>query len=361
MKLTEFANANLRYDSSAIAKDPELSKEVQDILIDDLHLLVEPEEPFGRRAIAALTRFQKQNDCHEPQFLGPETAAKLLEAKDMGSRAPVSVITLEVLQNTVLKLRPLAAGDLEDKEKLNLAVGETLELTYVEPARKHLVLTLTKEMYGSAVWYVFGEHVKVSGGEAMEAVAPPSEQKPEVSLDTPPNQVKLDVPYKSQRDNLNNPDGSCNVTSIAMCLAFLGVPQRRPEIQFEDELYEYALDNNLSRHSPGDLARIVEAYGAKDVLDLYATMDAVKSWLAAGNPVVTHGYFTTFGHIIAVVGYDEKGLIVHDPYGEWYSSGYDRNAPGQTDTKGKFLNYSYGLIKATCATDNQFWVHFISK
>jgi uncharacterized protein YvpB len=171
----------------------------------------------------------------------------------------------------------------------------------------------------------------------------------------------LNVPYKSQRDNLNNPDGSCNVTSLAMCLEFLSIPRHKSNGQYEDELYEYALDHNLSRHNPYDLAKIVRAYKAKDAFDTQATIDAVKKWLAAGNPAVTHGYFTSFGHIVALVGYDDKGFLVHDPYGEWYASGYDRNAQGSSDTKGKFLNYSYRMIKSTCCTDNQFWVHFISK
>ncbi|WP_293282361.1 C39 family peptidase [Microcoleus sp. PH2017_36_ELK_O_B] len=36
------------------------------------------------------------------------------------------------------------------------------------------------------------------------------------------NFVKLDVPYLSQLDNKRNPTGSCNVTSVAMCLLWGG-------------------------------------------------------------------------------------------------------------------------------------------
>jgi uncharacterized protein YvpB len=361
MRLTEFAQANRRYDTSAIAQDPELSQEVQGLLLE-LGLLAEMEDPFGQRAMAALTRFQRRNDCHEPELLGPQTTAKLLEVSELGSRSPTTIITLEALQNTVLKLRPLESADLEAQEKYDLAAGAKIELIYFEPLRKHLVLTLSQAINGSPVWYAFSEHVKIMGGEEVSAApAPATDPKPLLATATPANQIKLDIPYKSQRDNFNNPDGSCNVTSIAMCLEFLAVPRKRTQGQFEDELYEYALDNNLSRHSPQDLAKIVRDYSAKDAFDVTATINEVKKWLAAGNPAVTHGYFTSFGHIIVFVGYDEKGFIVHDPYGEWYPSGYDRNALGSQDTKGKFLNYSYGLIERTCCTDGQFWVHFISK
>jgi uncharacterized protein YvpB len=360
MKLIDFAGANLRYDTSALTQDPELSQEVQALLIE-FGLLAEAEEPFGVRAMAALTRFQQQNDCDEPELLGPQTAAKLVEASEVGSRAPAPIITLEAIQNTILKLRPLDSTVLEANEKSSLAAGTKLELTYYEPVRKHLVLTLSQEMQGSAVWYVFSEHVKVVGGEEPKVEAPPADEKPALTPATPPNTVRLDVPYKSQRDNINNPDGSCNVTSLAMCLEFLSIPGRRSDMALEDELYEYALDHNLSRHNPYDLAQIVRDYNAKDSFDTHATIDAVKQWLAAGHPAVTHGFFTRSGHIVVLVGYDESGFLVHDPYGEWYASGYDRNAPGVMDTKGKFLNYSYGLIERTCCTDNEFWVHFISK
>ncbi|MCU0569657.1 MAG: C39 family peptidase [Oculatellaceae cyanobacterium Prado106] len=361
MKLTEFVGANLRYDTRAIALDPELSQEVQTLLVQ-FGLLAEPENPFGIRAIAALTRFQRQHGCDEPEFLGAQTAAKLLEVAEVGTRAPASIITVEAIQSTVLKLRPLNSKDLADSEKHNLPAGKKLDVTYFEPIRKHFVLTLTQEFQGSLVWYAFGDHIKISGGEELNQKEPSiTDQKPVLSPDSPPSSFKLNVPYKSQRDNLNNPDGSCNVTAIAMCLAYLGVPQRRSNISFEDELYEYTLDHNLSRHSPYDLAQVVRDYGAKNLFDKHSTFDAVKKWIAGGNPAVTHGYFTTFGHIITLVGYDEKGFIVHDPYGEWYAEGYDRNKAGAMDTKGKFQHYSYGLIERTCCTDDQFWVHFISK
>jgi hypothetical protein len=54
------------------------------------------------------------------------------------------------------------------------------------------------------------------------------------------------------------------------------------------------------------------------------------------------------------VGFDSKGFLVHDPYGEWFESGYD------TSTSGAYLHYSYDLIQRTCIPDGQFWVHHIS-
>ncbi|MEG3842598.1 C39 family peptidase [Microcoleus sp. herbarium14] len=169
------------------------------------------------------------------------------------------------------------------------------------------------------------------------------------------NTVKLDILYRSQRDNALNPTGACNVTSVAMCLLWGGVTPQNKKVQLEDELYRYMESRQLSRHSPQDLATVVRDYGLNDNYTATGTIDAVKKHLSSGNPVITHGYFTAFGHIIVLVGYDSTGFIVHDPYGEWHATGYD------TSVSGAYLHYSYELIKRTCIPDGLFWVHFISK
>jgi uncharacterized protein YvpB len=360
MKLTEFASANRRYESGAIAADTELSHDVQKILMN-LGFLVSIEEPFGTIASGALSRFQAENGCKEPEFLGPITANKLLEIDAIGSRSSLSMITIEALRDTVFKKRPLVSDTLLRSDTTDLAAGTTLDVVYFESERNHFKVTLAKEFAGSALWFVLCDDVKIVGGEALPQVELPPDEKPDIPPATSQNTVKLQVPYKSQRDNANNPDGSCNVTSLAMCLEFLGITEDNSGIQLEDSLYEYAINNNLSRHNPYDLAKIVNAYGAKDAFDSHATLDAVKGWLAAGNPIVTHGYFTIFGHIIVLLGYDDRGFIVNDPYGEWWAEGYERNNPDGNNEKGKSLHYSYQLIEETCMGGGEFWVHFISK
>jgi uncharacterized protein YvpB len=360
MKLVEFAGANRRYESRAIAQDAELSQVVQDTLIER-GLLAKTENPFGVKAMAALTRFQHKNGCNEPEFLGPQTAAKLIEVTEVGSRAAAPIISVEAIQNTVLKRRPLDLSALKDDEKSSFAAGAILMLTYAEPARKHLKLILSQDFNGSAVWYVLSGDVKITGGEELPVVAPIVDEQPPIARAEIPPTVKLDVPYKSQRDNALEPDGTCNVTSLTMCLEFLSIPRRQSDGQFEDELCAYALDNGLDRHEPAALAQIVQDYGGQDAFNSHSTINEVKGWLAAGNPAVTHGFFTGSGHIVVFVGYDETGFIVHDPYGEWYADGYDKNDPENYDVKGKFLHYSYSMIEQTCCTDGEFWVHFISK
>ncbi|NJR24856.1 MAG: C39 family peptidase [Richelia sp. CSU_2_1] len=247
---------------------------------------------------------------------------------------------LTTLVPTVLKLRPLQSSDLAAGEKWSLDSGETLDcIGYQAERNKHWKIVLAKPRSDRSTWFAFQDHV------ALEL--DPSDR---------PETVKLNVPFKSQLDNEFNPRGSCNVTSIAMCLAMLGVQDKPGDglEQLEDELYDYMERKGLSRHSPEDLARVVRDYGKKDDFTVWGTFERCKDHLAAGNPCVIHGYFTSFGHIIALVGYDDTGFIVHDPYGEWFSSGY------RTDLSGEFLHYSYDLIQRTCIPDGQFWVHYIS-
>ncbi|NET40621.1 C39 family peptidase [Okeania sp. SIO2B3] len=170
-------------------------------------------------------------------------------------------------------------------------------------------------------------------------------------------ELELDVEYLSQNDNWHNPSGSCNVTALAMVLNNLGIeryPRYKEYSQFEDELYQYALDHSYSRHSPYDLRQIAENYGANASFRSQSSIEELKSWMDKWNlPVIIHGYFTSFGHIVTVVGYDENGLIVHDPYGEWFSTGYRK------DLSGAYLHYSYELIKRTCLPDGFLWCHFV--
>ena len=342
MRLQNFLKSKIRYDSRAIAADDDLSRQIQSRLID-LGLLKPPVDGnFGPLSTAALHRFQTLMKCGEPGFLGAITAQKLIEAKpgDIPKPRPI----LKILKDTILKSKPLASSQLQEAEKQVIPAGKEFELLAFAPIRGHIRVALRNESFkGSGIWYVFGGHAQITLDGVLLYPKP-----------NPPT-VRLGIPYRSQMDNLNNPTGACNVTSIAMCLDFLRIPRRRRTGQFEDELYEYAIAKGYSRWDPYDLAKIVRDYGAQDFYTENATIDEVQDWLASGNPAVIHGYFTSFGHIIVAAGYDSEGFFVHDPYGEWFPTGYD------TTVSGAYLHYSYRLIRNVCMADGNFWVHFISK
>jgi len=258
---------------------------------------------------------------------------------------------LKVIQNTTLKVKPVDPGQLADAEKAPLAAPKEYSIhsfVYDRPSNHIKVAFLFDNFKGRNTWYIAVDTVQMfDTGKLLNFKNPLL--TPEVKT------CKLEVPYFSQLDNINNPTGSCNVTSVAMCLSFLGLRPKNPKVQLEDEFYQYCLDKGLSRHSPLDLAKVVKAYGYKDDFQDKAKWADVKTWLSAGKPIVVHGYFTTFGHIVVIRGFNERGWIVNDPYGEWWDSGYDTNASGAG------LTYSYGMMQRICGNDGDLWIHYISK
>ncbi|MBP0000165.1 MAG: C39 family peptidase [Cyanobacteria bacterium SID2] len=177
--------------------------------------------------------------------------------------------------------------------------------------------------------------------------APPSYVKPDGS-------VKLDVPFLSQLDNENNPYGSCNVTCVSMCMAYFGHPTKNSSgQQLEDELYQFMLDRGLSRHSPQDLQKLLQLYGYQDDFQADAKWDEVKAWLRQGKPIITHGWFTSSGHIVVILGYNDRGWIINDPYGHWSRSGYDTYASGAG------VVYSYADMRDVCGPDGDLWIHYV--
>lgn len=270
-------------------------------------------------------------------------------------------------QPTKLKLRPIGSDQLPPGGWRDRKAGEELGIVSARKVpgdTKHWEVRfadgLTIGGEPRKTCFIFADHWQGVGAVYQDAKAAAQTQKFN-SLPSASSQVLLPVPYLSQRDNSENPNGSCNVTCFAMMMGYFGIANRTNAAQLEDELYRYMESNGLSRHNPNDLRNMARAYGLIDDFNPTATIEQVKKHLSSRRPVVIHGYFTSFGHIVTIIGYNEKGFIVHDPYGEWTSGGYDRNDPNGNNTKGKQLTYSYGLIERTCLTDNQFWVHFVDR
>jgi GH24 family phage-related lysozyme (muramidase)/uncharacterized protein YvpB len=169
---------------------------------------------------------------------------------------------------------------------------------------------------------------------------------------TSQSHVNINVPYFSQRDNINSPGGTCNVTCVAMCLAFYGIKAKSSNQQLEDELFKIVENNGWDRHVHDDLTRLFGVYGVKSQFTTDATWQQVKNHIQGGNPVIISGQFTKSGHIIVLRGFDEKGFFVNDPWGEWFSSGYQNRS-------GENLHYSYELCnKVSYGGDKTTWAHF---
>ncbi|MGB3533523.1 MAG: C39 family peptidase [Microcoleaceae cyanobacterium] len=153
----------------------------------------------------------------------------------------------------------------------------------------------------------------------------------------------LDVPHFSQLDNKYDPFAACNVTSLAMCLAYYKVSQPH-YIQLEDYLLQRATNNGWNRFTTTGIKQLAESFeGIKNHLTEQGTLQDIRNSIDTGWPVVVHGFFTEPGHIIVIRGYTKEGFLVNDPYGEIMGLSYY-----DTSKSGENLHYSNGLIAAAC-------------
>jgi GH24 family phage-related lysozyme (muramidase)/uncharacterized protein YvpB len=252
-------------------------------------------------------------------------------------------------QNTLLKLRPTDSKQLGGNEFRQRNAGDRLGVVAVRKAdNNHWQVRLagdltiggkpTRELF---IWPGHWDGAAAALAQSLDAARTKAISMSVKAPLSVANGVVLNIAYKSQIDNANNPTGSCNVTSSAMCLEYWGI-KAKGSGQLEDELYEWLESEGLSRHDPNHLKLAIEAYGARDDFSTRATIAEIKQAIDNGTPVIVHGYFTTFGHIIVLIGYN------------------DRNNDANPK-KGEAIVYSYGLIERTCFPDGGCWAHFVTR
>ncbi|MFZ1029901.1 MAG: C39 family peptidase [Limnoraphis robusta] len=289
--------------------------------------------------------------------------------------------TLRFTSNSVLKVRPLETSLLSPEEVLKYSAGDEIPISaYTPDLQGKYIRVYLDEFDARSIetapkqYYCSGEDVEivltaVSRGEE------PSQQYPPVL----PPKVDLKVPYHSQLNNLENPNGACNVTCVAMVLKYYGVDSRSAQdinndVQLEDVLFrkteewdqQYGYTGSTkTRHIPEFLQRLLREWGEEHgpgklqntSFKTVTTETEIKQHLAKGHPVIIHGYFTNFGHIIVIKGYDEKEKvwICNDPNGKWlgYRGGY-----ADASISGGDVRYSYAEVRTVWDVDGESWCHF---
>ncbi|MEE3718987.1 C39 family peptidase [Tumidithrix elongata RA019] len=247
--------------------------------------------------------------------------------------------TMTVKQNTFFKAKAIDSSQLGTNEKANLTAAQIYGLDRYSLSGTHFQVTLNENIAPVGTQgYVFAPHVTLMQGN-----------KP---IEITPDRKVLSVPYFSQRDNPRDPFVTCNVTSISMVLYYHGIRSRSGG-QLEDELYQWIIDRYgaNARSDNSVLAQLYNAYGFGGGFGTSRTWAQITAEISANRPVVIGGYFTHGGHIICLIGYDTKGYIVNDPYGDALS--------GYTQTEGASLNYSFAYMQDMCGADGDVWAHFI--
>ena len=221
---------------------------------------------------------------------------------------------LKVLQTTTFKQSTGDSAQLSAQDKVNIEAGRVFEIhSWKLVGNNHLKIALVSEFLGNPprnTWFVYLPHVQLIDSQGQVATVM---RRPFLSIVLPtiglPATKRLNVPYQSQLDNAENPGGACNVTSFAMVMRYFQIRQKTNAVQFEDELYRYMEQNHLNRHDPEDLARMAAAYGVKDDFTTQGRLSDIRKAIAEGRPCIIHGYFTSFGHIIVIRGYDRTGFL----------------------------------------------------
>ncbi|MEG4963191.1 MULTISPECIES: glycoside hydrolase family protein [unclassified Microcoleus] len=159
----------------------------------------------------------------------------------------------------------------------------------------------------------------------------------------------LTATYYSQRDNVNEPDATCGVTSAAILLSAHNTTVTPDGL--------YSRFGKVAGQSPPGLAGIYESYGYQAKWTYTGTFAEIRSAVNSGSPVVIHGEMTRPGHIVCVVGYDRNGLVVHDPAGAW--NGVPRTSYDTLPKNGKNRAYSYDWLRAVKVDDGDIWLSYI--
>ncbi|WP_293124931.1 C39 family peptidase [Microcoleus sp. bin38.metabat.b11b12b14.051] len=250
-------------------------------------------------------------------------------------------LTMTMLQPTVFKKRPVDAAKLTATERSTLPLGRVYGVESYGLEADHLKVSLTEEVqnFGNT-GYVFPSFVQFKRGDKI--------------FDPVPNNVELNVPYFSQRDNPRFDWSTCNVTAIAMVMYYYGVRSKWGG-QLEDELLQWCFDyaGQGSQTDHNVLSALIQAYGFKTSFSTTRQWADVRSQLLNRRPVVLAGDFTAAGHIITLIGYNSDGYIVQDPWGDALT--------GYSDTEGRKLMYPYGYINQVAGPDGNVWAHFISR
>lgn len=160
-----------------------------------------------------------------------------------------------------------------------------------------------------------------------------------------------DVPYFYQYYNSYHPSATCQNTSVAMVLGYYGWTGNPDDIT--------RTWGRKKAQSPSGLAELFNHYAQENNLGVRMrahydlNISHMRSLLKSGKPVILHNEFTSYGHLVTLVGFDGDYYYVNDPAGRWnqrYKGGY----PGRTSTNGKYVKYHKNNLERA-----SLWYHEI--
>jgi peptidoglycan hydrolase-like protein with peptidoglycan-binding domain len=269
----------------------ELIKQIQGVIG------VAPDGDYGPISARAAATWQAAHGLGADGRVGPATLGAMGLAPEGGPGAP-----------------PAAGGGsaTEPAAPAEPAAPETPEVSApAAPVSGDLLTLMTKPRLSDE---------EVDAARELIAALPDEGQRADYFV-----QLQSKIAYHSQRDNQSKSgdkmigDVMCNLTSLAMCLEYLGVDNPYPEMQYEDALEKVRVEHvgkpRTTSEGWGGVATymgvqwgFVKGAGAKGK-DWYEAN--VKPHLAAGEAVM----LSIDGHICRLQAVAEGGLVADDPFG----------------------------------------------
>lgn len=164
------------------------------------------------------------------------------------------------------------------------------------------------------------------------------------------------VPYFYQYNNSINPGGSCQNTSIAMVIKFYGGTTETPDAIS-------GLFGTSQAQSPAGLQQVFNSeatyfgLSVTDIAHTSGTFAGIHALIAAGKPVIVHGYFTGYGHVMVITGYNGSVYTCNDPAGQW-SGTYGYGGYSQANaTEGISITYNKTNFENAIGPDGTVWYH----
>lgn len=231
-------------------------------------------------------------------------------------------------RDTWLKRRPVDSSSLAAEDKLFVPKGSAWQWVEIRMYAGETHQRVFLEQRPDQEWWIFPEHWKIINDTETQENPP--------KLD---GEIKLVVPYFSQRDNKKDPMRTCFSSSCAMLLAALDPDAIGGDDEYINEVYKYGDTTEASAQ-----IQTLRHFGVDAKFVQNADWGTVESQLKKGIPVpigVLHkgsvANPTGGGHWLVVVGVtaDKTKLWVHDPFGEM-----DLVSGGYPSTDGKYKLYS---------------------
>lgn len=243
-------------------------------------------------------------------------------------RHPLLGKSILAKRDTWLKRRPVDSATLPAEDKLFVPKGSAWQWYEIRMFSGETHQRVFLEAQPGKEWWFFPDHWKIINDVEVQ-------EKPPVSN----GEIKLVVPYFSQRDNKKDPMRTCFSSSCAMLLASLDPDAIEGDDEYINEVYKYG-DTTEASAQLGALKH----FGVDAKFVQNADWALIESQLEKGIPVpmgVLHKGPVSNpvggGHWICCVGVtaDKTKLWIHDPFGEM-----DLVSGGYISTDGKYRLYS---------------------